>query len=72
MKRWRRILLQGPQAWAWSIPLAAAGYQVIALRDAGPDDPSPLLVSELPEPGAVVRERYPLTALYSSPDEVLH
>ena len=81
----RRVLVEGPDAWAWEAPLAEAGYEVIACRGPNPEEQRPLLVfgacataaaaheiaSDVPEVATALRERYPLTPLRSSPAKLL-
>jgi hypothetical protein len=39
-----RVLVEGPDAWAWRPRLAAAGYEVVACRGPSPYEQCPLLV----------------------------
>ena len=40
----RRVLVEGPDSWAWRPPLVAAGYEVVVCRGPSPYEQCPLLV----------------------------
>ena len=41
----RRVLVEGPDSWAWRPKLMAAGYDVVTCRGPSPYEQCPLLVS---------------------------
>ena len=40
----RRVLVEGPDSWAWRPALVAAGYEVVTCRGPSPYEQCPLLV----------------------------
>ena len=81
----RRVLVEGPDAWAWVVPLREAGCEAIACRGPDPDEQCPLLAfgvcataaaaheiaSQLGEVECALRAHYPFTPVHARPEELL-